>query len=342
MWICVLLACSGTPDADKPPSDTTAATSPGPADTTDVTSPSDADADTDADTDTDADSDTDADTDSDTDADADTAPPVDPRCPLFSAPTVLGTLPDDLNELSGLAPSHNAPGHWWAHEDSGTSATLHLLDPTGARVATWDVAGSAVDWEDIALVVDPASGAPTLYIGDIGDNPRTRPSVAVHVVPEPADPLAGGDLVPVTHTLTYPDGPHDSEALVVDPSTGDIVLVTKSLYGDTGLYVVRGEALEKVAELDFGVPPLTGLATTGADWSADGRWLVIRTYLPEAYLWPVPADAGLAAAVAAPPCPVPLAEEPQGEAIAFTADSAALVHASEGGGQTIYRVDLSD
>ncbi len=34
-----------------------------------------------------------------------------------------------------------------------------------------------------------------------------------------------------TLTLRYPDGPHDSEALMVDPRSGDLYVVVKHLAG---------------------------------------------------------------------------------------------------------------
>lgn len=262
-------------------------------------------------------------------------------CPTAARPVPLDPLPPALTEVSGLAPSHRAPGHWWVHQDSGSAAELYVLDATGGLVATWTVDVPALDWEDLALVVDPATGAPTLYVGDIGDNLLARAEVTVLRIAEPEDPLAGGALSADVLTLTYDGGAEDAESLLVDPRDGTIHVVAKTEHGRSAVYAAAGEVLTRVAELDFATPPLAGLRTTGADWLADGRAVVIRTYLPEAYVWPVPSGATLAEALAGDPCPVPIAIEPQGEAIAFTLDGAALVQVSEGEEEPLTRVDLS-
>ena len=92
------------------------------------------------------------------------------------------------------------------------------------------VAGAEhVDWEDIAI------RGRTLYIGDIGDNLAQRPEIAVYRMPETS-------TVAEKITLRYPDGPHDAEALLVDPRDGTIVIVTKNFSGPAGVYVGRGAA----------------------------------------------------------------------------------------------------
>jgi hypothetical protein len=75
--------------------------------------------------------------------------------------------------------------------------------------------------------------------------------------------------------LTYPDGPHDAEALAVDPRTGRIVVVTKDSVG--GVYEVPAEVsrtgvnrLRKV-----GAAPAV---VTDAAYLPDGSGLVTRTY----------------------------------------------------------------
>jgi hypothetical protein len=202
-------------------------------------------------------------------------------------------------------------------------------------MATWTLDTAAVDWEDMASAV--IDGVPTLVVGDIGDNAAARTSITLHVITEPTDPLTGGDLVGSSLELTYEDGPRDAEALVIDPRSGEILIVTKNA-ADTGLYRVAGTRLERLTDLDFTRPPLGGFAPTGADWSSDG-WLVIRTYLPEAYLWHVPAGADVVEVVQRTPCTVTLAEEPQAEAIAFSSGGNALFTASEGSGEPIYRTE---
>ena len=64
----------------------------------------------------------------------------------------------------------------------------------------------AVDWEDIAI------RGRTLYVGDIGDNLAVAAGS-----PSTASPSAGRGDTRAPIVLRYPDGPHDAEALLVDP-----------------------------------------------------------------------------------------------------------------------------
>jgi hypothetical protein len=75
------------------------------------------------------------------------------------------------------------------------------------------VAGATVDdWED--LVSAPCPAGACLYIGDIGDNKRTRQHLTIYQVPVPASGSAA--TAPATASfLRYADHPHDAEALVV-------------------------------------------------------------------------------------------------------------------------------
>ena len=130
------------------------------------------------------------------------------------------------SELSGLVRSSD--GGFWAHNDSGDAPRILALANDGALRREVAVAGAEhVDWEDIAI------RGRTLYIGDIGDNLAQRPEIAVYRMPETS-------TVAEKITLRYPDGPHDAEALLVDPRDGTIVIVTKNFTGPAGVYVGRG------------------------------------------------------------------------------------------------------
>ena len=51
--------------------------------------------------------------------------------------------------------------------------------------------------------------------------------------------LAGVDAL----RLRYPDGPHNAEAMLVDPRTGDLVIITKvATGGPAGVYTAPGGA----------------------------------------------------------------------------------------------------
>ncbi|MDN5915350.1 MAG: hypothetical protein L0I76_09625 [Pseudonocardia sp.] len=164
---------------------------------------------------------------------------------------------------------------------------------------------------------------------------------------------------PRLHRLVYPDGPHDAEALVVGDD-GVPVLVTKAS-GAAGVYrpsgplaepgptrlVRAGQVVLPMSSTAGG--PLGGIGTrtiTGAGLSpastGGGRVLALRTYT-DAWLFPLPGDGDgdgggggtsdeIVAASAGAPVRIPLPDEPQGEAVALTADGALLSGSEARGG----------
>jgi hypothetical protein len=204
---------------------------------------------------------------------------------------------------------------------------------------------SAVDWEDIARGPG-ANGKSAIFLGDIGDNNSTRSSVTVYEVPEPSVNIATAAVVmtqpAIAHHLTYEDGPHNAETLLVEPSTGRIIVVTKAVDGDSGVYVAQGGVLHKAGTIDFsristGVPltrspiaVLGGDLATGGDVAPDGSRVVVRTYA-QAFEWAV-SGGDVVAALKGTPRVVDLPDEQQGEAIAYTRDGKDLVTTSEGKG----------
>jgi hypothetical protein len=246
----------------------------------------------------------------------------------------------ELTEASGIAASRVNAEKWWVHNDSGDSARFFLVGASGGLLTTVTVDGAtAHDWEDIA--VGPpvaATGAGSVYLADIGDNDNRRASVVVY---RAAEPIIALDAVgATTHvaadalTFTYPDGPHDAETLMVDPSTGDLVIITKdwSFAGHSVVYRAPGDlaggsttVLEKVATLALPVATLV----TGGDVSSDGSVVALRSYRG-VDLYARPAGQPLWSAFTSTPCAGPAPVEKQGEAIGFAANGADYATISEG------------
>ena len=104
------------------------------------------------------------------------------------------------------------PGRLWTHNDSG-QPILFALDTRGAVTARVRVTGAAVDdWE--AIAVGPCPEGSCVFVADIGDNAARRSSVTIYRIPEPAASEASA-AVSAAFTLSYPDGAHDAEALLV-------------------------------------------------------------------------------------------------------------------------------
>jgi hypothetical protein len=255
-------------------------------------------------------------------------------CPSFDAAVATGSLESDLiRESSGLLASRINPEVFWTHNDAGDTARIFAFNRQGRHLGIYDLQGvSAVDWEDIASGPGSVAGGESLYLADIGDNSTSRAGIVVYRVAEPAvsssqTPVAVV-LSPVEKfALRYPDGAHNAETLLVDPSGGDLYVVTKSTDGISGVYLsavpqdVTGvRTLTKVATLVFGSGVLagTGPLATGGDVSPDGQEIIIRTY-DAAVLWQRRAGLPVETAFDGPPCLLKLASEPQGEGISFDA-----------------------
>ena len=263
-----------------------------------------------------------------------------PPTPLFRY------LDPAITESSGLAVSSYDDRVVFTHNDSGDAARFFAVDAaTGRTLAAYRLPGATnVDWEDVAAAPDEAA-SPALWFADIGDNRGRRTEVVLYRVAEPRvsldrSPGTANTGPPRRYRLRYPDGPHDAEALVVDPRRGGVYVATKSLSGRTAVYSVPSPlrpgppaVLRLVATVELGL----GAAVTGAAVAPAGDRVVLRTY-STAYAWPLGAD-GVPAALRSPPIEVALPAMPQGESVAFRSDGALLV-GSEGRHSPVYVVRL--
>jgi hypothetical protein len=202
-----------------------------------------------------------------------------PEPVVCAAPHVTGRLSAELAEASGIAPgSGNVAA--WAINDGGPPE-LFALDSTGNVLARVPVrAARKRDWETLAAA---RCGTGTcLYIGDTGDNLRNRETLRVYRVPEPT--LTAGSTAPAEpFEFRFPDGPHDTEALFLLPSER-LYVVTKGRSEPITVYHYPGPlradtvlTLERVQELSPSFVQLPDMVT-GAGATADGQWIVLRTY----------------------------------------------------------------
>ena len=262
------------------------------------------------------------------------APPTTTGAPGTYGPPVRRGEVADLAVVasSGLVASRANPGRLWTHNDSDDGPILYCLERDGRSCGTWEVDGAkARDWEDVAAGPGPIAGRPYLYAGDIGDNLGDQGKLVVYRVPEPvlADPpAASGVTAPADAIrLRYPDGPHNAEALLVHPTTGDIYVVTKDLPAAVYKASPGATTLTRVATLSLGTPGFV----TGGDISPDGRRVALCT-LGAGVELTLPATAGDGAfdeIWSQPAMPVTLPRRAQGESIAYRLDGNALLTTSE-------------
>ena len=242
-------------------------------------------------------------------------------------PVQLFTISDPhITESSGLATSWAMPGILWTVNDSGDKPRVYGIDPTGQTVATLTLRGApARDIE--AVAVGPKDGGGSwLWVGDIGDNLSSWPTVRVYRAPEPSA-TCDCDVPWTQYDLEFPDGPRDAEALLVDPATGQLFVVSKRVQG-AAVYAAPKElsadsvnVLTKVAK----APPLV----TDGSFALDGR-LVIRDYL-RAYV---------SAGVGDDSDRLALPLQPQGESITWTTDGASVLVGSEGEDSVVWQVPV--
>ncbi|HWS35252.1 MAG TPA: hypothetical protein VN408_21255 [Actinoplanes sp.] len=254
--------------------------------------------------------------------------------PVAAAPETACTVKNDLlAEISGLL----ADGGGYVVVNDGAD------DPDGRKIFFLNKKCKVTDrisypsrprdTEDLGRSPDG-----TIWVGDIGDNNRDRETVGLWR-------LKPGEKEPALFRLSYPDGAHDAEALLVgsdgvpvivtkDPLTAGVYLPTGPLDADTPTPLRRAG--------DFSIPITTTgnpygfkgrLVVTGGAVSADGRRIALRTYA-DAFEFDVPegqTDAeGLVKTISGGTArTVALPDEPQGESIAYSADGTALLTISE-------------
>ncbi|HST67447.1 MAG TPA: hypothetical protein VLM05_19900 [Mycobacteriales bacterium] len=238
----------------------------------------------------------------------------------------LCTIRDSrIPESSGLAASAD---RLWTVNDGGDRLQVFELDRTCAvrRVITDPI--DPYDVEDLARAADG-----TLWLADTGDNALNRSTVAL----ERVRPDGSATLF----RLTYPDGPHDAEALLLMPS-GEIFIATKeplaaNVYTPVGpLSASRPTALRRVASIGLlptgtaGGPVGTAgqVVVTGGAVSPDGRSVALRTYT-DAYVWAVPSGDVVAALKSGDRARVALPPTAQGEGLAFASDGRSLLTSTE-------------
>lgn len=242
-----------------------------------------------------------------------------------------------LTELSGLVAT---PSGYAAVSTGGTEVKIYLLDRECAISKTLISPQDPFDPEDLGRTSDG-----TLWVADIGDNNRERQSLVIWQV----NPVSG---VATRHRLAYPDGPHDAGALLMAENKVPII-VTKERSGAAKVYTAvqslsspstavgtlrAAGTLTISASGTSGGPSNLGSAAqlliTGGAVSPDGKRVALRTYT-DAYEWDI-AGGGIPAALASGKSRrTPLAGEPRGEAISYTAEGGGFLTVSEGEGQSL-------
>lgn len=258
-----------------------------------------------------------------------------PQDAQFGAdPTVTPVQPGLIDEASGLADSRSMPGNLWIEQDSGNPPNLTLLGYDGKVKGTMRVGKiTNRDWEDIAIGPGPQAGVNYIYLAEIGDNNAQNPTGIIYRFPEPkslSDSITQVERI----NFRYPDGPRDAEAIIVDPQTRDVYVISKRepnehlyrlAYPQNINEVTTLEALGQLPNFAAGLP---GWVTSAAI-SPDGNEILVRTYTQILY-WKRKAGQSIPDALQLGTYrQMPARLEPQGEAICFKQDGSGYFTISE-------------
>lgn len=283
-------------------------------------------------------------------------------------------LPASIDEASGLARSVGHERLFWTHNDNindpGSSERVtprvQGIDPEGHPRLSLELEGVIQrDWEAIDAV--RLDGSNQLVVADTGDNRDSWPDYVLWFVDEPRElpsPAQERQVTP-SHLLRfrYPDGPADTEAMVVDPPAGQILLLTKR-ENPPRLFSLPLTARQPFAEegsprqrleraplhearllgpmgglvptdpINWLLSPLTGRQTnlpTGMALSSDNRLLAVLTY-SSVYFYRREAEESWAEAIRRPVATRSLPRIDQWEGIAFDRQAGSLTIVREGSG----------
>jgi hypothetical protein len=274
--------------------------------------------------------------------------------PVEGAFTITGTLENRaIDEASGLQAGAN--GVFYTHNDG--KRDVFVIDETGRDLGAFKLDGAKNrDWEDITRV--PHEGGQLLVISDSGDNQARYSKIRLYFFAEPAAGDYERDHEVMHRTkVTYPDGPRDVEAAAWDPSSRQILLLSKRdqpprLYGVPLDRALAEDELEAIflGELHGLRPPTRSdllmskrgrwvSQPTGLDISPDGRIAAVLTYR-SLYLYTREEGETWAEAFRGEPQEFIGPPGTHDEAVAFSPDGRSVYVTTERRPAPVYRLDL--
>ncbi|KAL3895752.1 MAG: hypothetical protein SGCHY_004514, partial [Lobulomycetales sp.] len=184
----------------------------------------------------------------------------------FTDNTLARMKNSKLTEISGISRS-SKDKTLWMHNDSGDQARIFAVDTsngeTVAEAQLRDV--RAADFEDITF------NDGVVFVGDIGDNARKRNTISIYRFDEPSldtDSTVSSERF----KFSYPGRKQNSEALMIDPISGGLFLISKESTRASLFEIPIGKSDQLIEH-----QVLKGIreAVTGADISQDGSEILV-------------------------------------------------------------------
>jgi len=243
-----------------------------------------------------------------------------------------------IRESSGIAASRFNRDRFWTHNDSGDRPRVFAFDIGGNHLGTCRIEGAAaVDWEDMAAF--ELDGKEYLLIADTGDNLARRKHVVLYLVEEQSPDVETWQVVQ-TVKFTYNDKPHDCESIAFDPSTRQVLLVTKDWKITSKVFAFEWPtepSTETIKATQIATLPYPG--ATAMDISPDHQRAVVLTYT-DAFEYSKAQGEGWAEAFSRVGRLIKMPERGQGESICYALDGWTLFLTSEASPTPLYRVPV--
>jgi len=284
------------------------------------------------------------------------SPPRD-ACPVCSKPQMMGNLPKELEEGSGLGVSRVHSGIYYSMNDSPpTDIRVAAFTEKGSLVANFKLEnvhstqgfgkggqGDVESWANGPC--SPGEDTHCIFIGDIGHNCAResekcgyhRKLYSIMRFQEPQKLPAAGTEASLTGErfwFRYPDGQHDAEAMFVTPE-GSIYIITKEDDGNSQIFHVPELRLGSTVDaIEVGKisPPYGKLLFTAASYKKTGDYhgISLRTY-SHIFFYPIAAGQAVTSALQAEPCELPAGDLVQAEGVGWKADGSGYLTITEAG-----------
>ena len=251
----------------------------------------------------------------------------------------------DSQGNDGSETSSNSDGarNLYGESNSDANSSLDANSNSNANSKTssnqllageWILEGASNrDWEDMATGPGPEEGVHYLYVGEIGDNQAQYDFKIIYRFPEPnISTNSTTSTIPSQQVdrilFRYPnDVQMDAEALLVDPLTTDIYIITKREEPVTVYRLAWPQSTDAPMTADK-VATLPFTQVTAGAISPNGLQILLKTY-ETIFLWTRNPEESIVDALMRPPARIPYTPEPQGEAIVFGSDGQRFYTLSE-------------